>query len=80
MTHSLTFSDLFHRFHVNLQCGVGTNPRPDIAMHFNPRFKAQAVVRNTLTNQKWGNEEKGAGYFPFAPNGFFEASHFLDKK
>ncbi|XP_071490621.1 galectin-8-like [Diadema antillarum] len=60
------------RFHINLQCGVGSNPRPNIALHFNPRFQAQAVVRNTLQNQKWGSEEKTAPYFPFAPNGFFE--------
>nr|CBX45521.1 GALECTIN-8 protein [Paracentrotus lividus] len=60
------------RFHVNLQCGVGQNPRPDIGFHFNPRFQAQTVVRNTLQRQSWGNEERNASYFPFAPNGFFE--------
>nr|XP_054758650.1 galectin-8-like isoform X1 [Lytechinus pictus]XP_054758651.1 galectin-8-like isoform X1 [Lytechinus pictus] len=60
------------RFHVNLQCGAGVSPRPDIAFHFNPRFQAQTVVRNTLRSQSWGSEERNASYFPFAPNGFFE--------
>lgn len=61
------------RFHVNLQCGQGGPPRPDIALHFNPRFAASKVVRNTLVGGKWGNEEKGdPGFFPFTHNQNFE--------
>ncbi|XP_033125921.1 galectin-8-like isoform X2 [Anneissia japonica] len=61
------------RFHINLQCGPeGAGPRPNIALHFNPRFKARTIVTNALTNQKWGGEEKHAQFFPFVDNGFFE--------
>ena len=61
-----------HRFHVNLQCGTSTQPRADIALHFNPRFGGQKVVRNTLKKQQWGGEEKGHSYFPFGHNQNFE--------
>lgn len=62
------------RFHVNLLRKNG-----DIALHFNPRFdekatlmdkndeqlnKFQTVVRNSLQNNEWGNEEK-EGKMPF---------------
>eukprot|EP00058_Branchiostoma_floridae_P024800 XP_002610290.1 hypothetical protein BRAFLDRAFT_126856 [Branchiostoma floridae] len=60
------------RFHFNLQCGASTAPRADIAMQFNPRFAARAVVRNSLTNNKWGAEEKDTPYFPFMPGQPFE--------
>lgn len=33
-------------------------PRADVAFHFNPRFKrANYIVCNTLTNERWGWEE-----------------------
>ena len=58
---------------MNLQCGAGGPPRPDIALHFNPRFPANKVVRNTLVNEKWGGEEKGdPGFFPFGQGQNFE--------
>ncbi|XP_035687475.1 galectin-4-like isoform X5 [Branchiostoma floridae] len=60
------------RFHFNLQCGASTAPRADIAMQFNPRFAARAVVRNSLTNNSWGAEEKDTPYFPFMPGQPFE--------
>ncbi|XP_072032411.1 galectin-8-like [Amphiura filiformis] len=61
------------RFHVNLQCGEGGPPRPDVAFHFNPRFMAAKVVRNTLVNQNWGGEEKDdPGTFPFGHKENFE--------
>ncbi|KAK6473255.1 galectin-9-like isoform X5 [Huso huso] len=48
------------RFVVNLQCGSHQSPRPDIALHFNPRYEGfqEYVVCNTLQNQNWGSEER----------------------
>ncbi|KAK1157568.1 galectin-9-like isoform X2 [Acipenser oxyrinchus oxyrinchus] len=48
------------RFVVNLQCGAHQSPRPDIALHFNPRYEVfqEYVVCNTLQNQSWGSEER----------------------
>ncbi|XP_019624589.1 PREDICTED: galectin-8-like isoform X3 [Branchiostoma belcheri] len=60
------------RFHFNLQCGASTAPRADIALQFNPRFAARAVVRNSLINNGWGGEEKDTPYFPFMPGQPFE--------
>ncbi|XP_038066073.1 galectin-4-like [Patiria miniata] len=61
------------RFHVNFQCGMCTNPRSDIAFHFNPRFNQQTIVMNTLRTTKWdGNEQKYRTYFPFFANGTYE--------
>ncbi|XP_003473422.2 galectin-8 isoform X2 [Cavia porcellus] len=46
------------RFQVDLQCGSSVKPRADVAFHFNPRFKrANYIVCNTLTNERWGWEE-----------------------
>nr|XP_046147204.1 galectin-9-like [Oncorhynchus gorbuscha] len=44
------------RFHVNLQCG--SKEKPDVALHFNPRYESKHhVVCNTMYNSKWGPEE-----------------------
>ncbi|PIK56914.1 putative galectin-8-like [Apostichopus japonicus] len=59
------------RFHINLQCGAGKPPQTDVALHFNPRFPVQVVVRNALKKQTWLAEEKGQPYFPFAHNAPF---------
>ncbi|XP_072495844.1 galectin-9-like isoform X1 [Notamacropus eugenii] len=49
------------KFTINLKCGN------DIAFHLNPRFKENAVVRNSLINYKWGTEERALPRFmPFA--------------
>ncbi|CAD6191403.1 unnamed protein product [Caenorhabditis auriculariae] len=47
------------RFNVNLLKKNG-----DIALHFNPRFDEKAVIRNSLVNGEWGNEER-EGKNPF---------------
>lgn len=41
------------RFHMNILKKNG-----DIALHFNPRFDEKAIVRNSLINREWGNEER----------------------
>ena len=41
------------RFHINILKKNG-----DIALHFNPRFDEKAIVRNSLANHEWGNEER----------------------
>ncbi|XP_067400092.1 galectin-12 isoform X2 [Emydura macquarii macquarii] len=52
------------RFQVDFQCGCSLMPRPDIAMHFNPRFRSQPyVICNTLQNGRWLEETK----FPHLP-------------
>ncbi|GMS84550.1 hypothetical protein PENTCL1PPCAC_6725 [Pristionchus entomophagus] len=41
------------RFHLNILKKNG-----DIALHLNPRFDEKAIVRNSLVNHEWGNEER----------------------
>lgn len=48
---------------------VGANG--DILFHLNPRFGEKAIVRNTETNNAWGNEER-EGPFPFQKGTAFD--------
>ncbi|XP_075995911.1 galectin-3-like [Genypterus blacodes] len=46
-----------------------------LALHFNPRFNDQGrkvVVRNSCVGNKWGQEERELGRFPFVQGGDFE--------
>lgn len=65
------------RFAVNLQCGPNTNPRDDMALHFNPRMHERVVARNSLIMGQWGQEERH-GHFPFIPGQGFELLILVD--
>ncbi|XP_078004329.1 galectin-12 isoform X3 [Phascolarctos cinereus] len=43
------------RFQIDFQCGCSLQPRPDIAVHFNPRFYTTKphVICNTLHRGRW---------------------------
>ncbi|XP_070084928.1 galectin-12 isoform X4 [Equus przewalskii] len=49
-----------HRFQVDFQCGCTLYPRPDIAIHFNPRFHTTKphVICNTLHHGHWQVEAR----------------------
>ncbi|XP_032214714.1 galectin-12 isoform X6 [Mustela erminea] len=48
------------RFQVDFQCGCSVHPRPDIAVHFNPRFHTTKphVICNTLHSGRWEAEAR----------------------
>ncbi|XP_037541945.1 galectin-8 [Nematolebias whitei] len=46
------------RFQVDFTCGSSTEPRADVAFHFNPRLNKSCVVCNSLQKERWGREEK----------------------
>ncbi|XP_038069739.1 galectin-4-like [Patiria miniata] len=68
------------RFHVNFQCGMCSNPRSDVALHFNPRFKDKTIVLNTLRNTRWDwREQRPKIGFPLVPNGTYEIMFLCEK-
>ena len=60
-----------YRFHINLQTDDGDDPS-NVSFHFNPRQSQDEVIRNSMVDGGWGDEEKDAEFFPFAPKQSFE--------
>ena len=56
-------------FSINL-C-YGPKMAPDCALHFNPRFNQNCIVRNAMQSGSWGFEERDGG-LPFAKGQLFE--------
>ncbi|KAK9512765.1 hypothetical protein O3M35_001118 [Rhynocoris fuscipes] len=67
LTISGFIPDDAERFSINLDC----DSESTVALHFNPRFKEECVVRNSLENETWGNEER-EGKLTLIPGGDFE--------
>ncbi|KAM6954672.1 galectin-8 [Aplochiton taeniatus] len=67
------------RFQVDFTCGSSTNPRADVAFHFNPRFKrSPCIICNTLQINRWGKEEI-LYKMPFAKGAPFEMIVLVQK-
>ncbi|XP_056657555.1 galectin-12 isoform X3 [Monodelphis domestica] len=51
------------RFQIDFQCGCSLQPRPDIAIHFNPRFYTMKphVICNSLQGGRWQREARWPG-------------------
>ena len=66
------YTCIVSRFAINLQCGPNTNPRDDLALHFNVIMLERVIVRNSLIMGQWGQEERHCPTFPFLPGQGFE--------
>ncbi|KAM9318535.1 galectin-4-like isoform 2-T2 [Pholidichthys leucotaenia] len=62
------------RFHINFSDGHGNKAQRNIAFHFNPRIKDDAVVRNTKVGGCWGKEERECFFSPFKEGEKFDIS------
>ncbi|XP_048756037.2 galectin-4-like [Ostrea edulis] len=63
-------------FGINFKCGRGN---ADVAFHFNTRVGQGCVVRNTLQNGSWQQEERGGG-LPFSVGQHFEMIFLVEEK
>lgn len=61
-------------WNINLTSGPGDLGTSDIALHFNPRYPENCVVRNSFRNGNWENEDRSAPNAPpVGPGQSFEA-------
>uniref|UniRef100_F7BJL5 Galectin n=1 Tax=Ciona intestinalis TaxID=7719 RepID=F7BJL5_CIOIN len=73
----LNFVSLYYRFSINF-LGKDSN---NIVFHVNPRFDEKQIVRNSLLDNQWGNEDRTLNMdFPFTPNTPFMVVVKVDKK
>lgn len=56
---------------INLQAGCVLQPRDDVALHLSVRSNEHCIVRNHMTNQVWGSEERFGG-MPLHPGQPFD--------
>lgn len=69
---------IFFSFSFNLAYGSAIgDPRSDTALHFNPRFTQNCVVRNSYKNNNWAGEERQNG-MPFTKHTPFEITISAD--
>ncbi|TSP57637.1 Galectin-8 [Bagarius yarrelli] len=66
------------RFQVDFMHGSSIKPRADVAFHFNPRFKKNQIVCNTLQLEYWGKEEIHY-LMPFRKGAAFEIIVLVEK-
>jgi Galactoside-binding lectin len=43
---------------INIQSGAALQPRDDVMLHLSVRPQENAIIRNHMKNQVWGNEER----------------------
>ena len=64
------------KFSVNFVVGNQVNPyeseTTDVALHFNPRFRENCVIRNTKQGGLYGKEERLPNVLPITPGATFE--------
>jgi hypothetical protein len=59
-------------FSINLSNGPTAVGTCDIALHFNPRFNENVVVKNSFQSGRWGAEDRGGMGMPFHKGQSFE--------
>ncbi|XP_076853507.1 galectin-4-like [Brachyhypopomus gauderio] len=65
------------RFCINFMVGASQ----DLVFHLNPRIQEGLVIRNSLINGVWGEEEREISFNPFLEGQFFEISvHCCEEK
>jgi galectin-9 len=71
-----------NRFEFNLMVGSVISEQlkqsGDIALHFNPRFDTNLVVRNSRQNGRWGPEEREPQVMPYAAGRDFETMLLIE--
>lgn len=72
----ISYGNLFFYFSI-LRFSINLLRNKDFAFHFNPRFDEdgiKVIVRNSMVNDVWGQEERIAPSFPFVQGKPFEVS------